>query len=155
MHGNSNRSNHVFSQVPVADIQRSSFDRSHGFKTTFNAGYLVPIFCDEVLPGDTFNLHLSAFARLATPIKPFMDNLYFDTFFFFVPNRLVWTHWPHFNGQQDNPGDSTAYTIPQQVSLLMVMLLVLSKIISACLPLVSWVLAILNRTVLYRFVLII
>ena len=107
---------HVFSQVPSADIQRSSFDRSHGFKTTFNAGYLIPIFCDEVLPGDTFNLHLNAFARLATPIKPFMDNLFFDTFFFFVPNRLVWSHWVNFNGEQTNPGDSTAYTVPQQVS---------------------------------------
>ena len=107
---------HNFSQVPQAEIQRSSFDRSHGFKTTFNAGYLVPIFVDEVLPGDTFNLHLNAFARLATPIKPFMDNLFFDTFFFFVPNRLVWSHWVNFNGEQTNPGDSTSFTIPQQVS---------------------------------------
>nr|QJB20615.1 MAG: major capsid protein [Microvirus sp.] len=107
---------HNFSQVPSAEIQRSSFDRSHGFKTTFNAGYLVPIFVDEVLPGDTFNLRLNAFARLATPIKPFMDNLFFDTFFFFVPNRLVWTHWVNFNGEQTNPGDSVVYTIPQQTS---------------------------------------
>ena len=75
-------SSHNFSMVPSAEIQRSSFDRSHGFKTTFNAGYLVPIFVDEVLPGDTFNLRLNAFARLATPIKPFMDNLFFDTFSF-------------------------------------------------------------------------
>ena len=109
-------SQHNFALVPHAEIQRSSFDRSHGCKTTMNAGDLVPIFCDEVLPGDTFNLRLNAFARLATPIKPFMDNLYFDTFFFFVPNRLVWTHWVNFNGEQTNPGDSTAYTIPQQVS---------------------------------------
>lgn len=108
-------SQHNFSVVPHADIQRSSFDRSHGCKTTMNAGDLVPIFCDEVLPGDTFNLRLNAFARLATPLKPFMDNLYFDTFFFFVPNRLVWSHWVNFNGEQVNPGDSTAYTIPQQV----------------------------------------
>ena len=105
-----------FAQVPQAEIQRSSFDRSHGYKTTFDAGYLIPIFVDEVLPGDTFNLKLNAFARLATPIKPFMDNLFFDTFFFFVPNRLVWTHWVNFNGEQANPGDSTAYTIPQQTS---------------------------------------
>jgi hypothetical protein len=108
-------SQHNFAVVPHADIQRSSFDRSHGCKTTMNSGFLVPIFCDEVLPGDTFNLHLNAFARLATPIKPFMDNLFFDTFFFFVPNRLVWSHWVNFNGEQVNPGDSTAYTIPQQV----------------------------------------
>ena len=73
-----------FAQVPQAEIQRSSFDRSHGYKTTFDAGYLIPIFVDEVLPGDTFNLKLNAFARLATPIKPFMDNLFFDTFFFFL-----------------------------------------------------------------------
>lgn len=112
----SRNSSHSFSQVPSAEIQRSGFDRSHGFKTTFNAGWLIPIFVDEVLPGDTFNLHLNAFARLATPIKPFMDNLFFDTFFFFVPNRLVWVHWEQFNGAQNNPGDSTSYVIPQSVS---------------------------------------
>lgn len=106
-------SQHAFSQVPEAEIQRSSFDRSHGLKTTFNAGYLVPIYFDEALPGDTFNLHLTAFARLATPIKPIMDNLFLDVFFFFVPNRLIWTNWEKFNGAQDNPGDSTSYTVPQ------------------------------------------
>ena len=78
----SRNASHTFSQVPSAEIQRSGFDRSHGFKTTFNAGWLIPIYVDEVLPGDTFNLRLNAFARLATPIKPFMDNLFFDTFFF-------------------------------------------------------------------------
>ncbi|QXP07832.1 MAG: major capsid protein [Arizlama microvirus] len=109
-------SSHSFSQVPSAEIQRSSFDRSHGFKTTFDSGYLVPIFCDEVLPGDTFNLRMSAFARLATPIKPFMDNLFFDTFFFFVPNRLIWSHWVNFNGEKTNPSDSTVYTIPTFLS---------------------------------------
>ena len=80
---------HQFSMVPSTPIERSSFDRSFGYKTTFNAGYLIPFFCDEVLPGDTFNLRATSFARLATPIKPFMDNLFYDTFFFFVPNRLV------------------------------------------------------------------
>ena len=104
----SRNSSHSFSQVPSADIQRAGLDRSHGFKTTFNAGWLIPIFVDEVLPGDTFNLRMNAFARLATPIKPFMDNLFFDTFFFFVPNRLLWDHWEQFNGSQNNPGDSTA-----------------------------------------------
>ena len=73
---------HTFSRVPEAEIQRSSFDRSHGLKTTFNAGYLVPIYVDEALPGDTFNLNLSAFARLATPLKPIMDNMFMDTFLF-------------------------------------------------------------------------
>lgn len=104
---------HTFSQVPAAEIPRSSFDRSHGYKTTLNAGYLVPIFCDEVLPGDTFNLNMTGFARLSTPLKPVMDNAYFNTFFFFVPNRLLWDHWQQFNGEQKNPGDSTDYLVPQ------------------------------------------
>lgn len=107
---------HTFAQVPSTDIQRSSFNRSHGYKTTFDAGYLVPIFMDEVLPGDTFNLSLTAFARLATPIKPIMDNLYLDTFFFFVPNRLIWNNWQKFNGEQASPGDSTSYSVPQMPS---------------------------------------
>ena len=72
---------HSFSRVPQADIPRSVFDRSHGFKTTFDAGYLIPIFVDEALPGDTFNMSMSLFARLSTPIVPFMDNLFMDTFF--------------------------------------------------------------------------
>ncbi|QXP08135.1 MAG: major capsid protein [Arizlama microvirus] len=107
---------HQFSQVPKAEIQRSSFDRSHGFKTTFNSGYLVPFFVDEALPGDTFNLRASYFARLATPLTPFMDNLFLDTFFFAVPNRLVWDNWQKFNGEQIDPGDSTDYLIPTMTS---------------------------------------
>jgi len=103
---------HGFSKVPQADIPRSSFDRSHGFKTTFDAGKLIPIFVDEVLPGDTFNLNMTGFGRLATPLHPIMDNMYLETFFFFVPNRLVWENWERFNGEQDNPGDSTDYLIP-------------------------------------------
>lgn len=105
---------HQFSQVPRAEIPRSSFDRSHGVKTTLDAGYLVPIFVDEVLPGDTFNVSMTGFCRLSTPLKPFMDNVFFNTFFFFVPNRLLWTNWERFNGAQDNPGDSTDYLVPQQ-----------------------------------------
>lgn len=103
---------HQFSQVPSADIPRSTFDRSHGYKTTFDGGYLVPIFVDEALPGDTFNLNMTGFARMATPIYPIMDNLFMETFFFAVPKRLVWDNWQKFNGEQDNPGDSTDYTIP-------------------------------------------
>ena len=103
---------HQFSQVPKAEIQRSSFDRSHGIKTTFDGGLLIPILCDEALPGDTFNCQLTAFARMATPIYPIMDNLRMETFFFFVPNRLIWDNWEKFNGQQDNPGDSTDFLIP-------------------------------------------
>lgn len=105
-------SNHQFSQVPQAKIPRSSFNRSHGLKTTFDAGYLVPIFVDEVLPGDTHTLRANMFGRLATPIKPIMDNLFLETFFFFVPNRLVWDNWAKFNGEQTDPGDSTDYTMP-------------------------------------------
>ena len=106
---------HQFSQVPKAEIQRSTFDRSHGIKTTFDGGALVPIFVDEALPGDTFNVKLTAFARLATPIYPIMDNMRMETFFFAVPNRLLWDNWEKFNGEQDAPGDSTDYSIPQIV----------------------------------------
>ncbi len=74
---------HKFSQVPKAEIQRSKFDRSHGLKTTFDAGNLVPMFTDEVLPGDTFNLRTTAFARLATPLFPLMDNMFMETHLFF------------------------------------------------------------------------
>lgn len=103
---------HSFAKTPRADIQRSSFDRSHGLKTTFDASYLVPVYVDEVLPGDTFNLKMTAFARLATPLKPIMDNVRLESFFFFVPNRLLWNNWERFNGAQDDPGDSIDYTIP-------------------------------------------
>lgn len=104
---------HEFSRVPKAEIQRSTFNRSHGLKTTFDAGYLVPIFVDEVVPGDSFNVKAHGFGRLATPIYPVMDNLYVETFFFFVPNRLIWANWEKFNGAQDDPGDSTSYLVPQ------------------------------------------
>ncbi|AXL15505.1 major capsid protein [Microviridae sp.] len=107
---------HNFSEVPHADIQRSSFDRSHGYKTTFDAGYLVPVFVDEALPGDTFNCRMSAFGRLATPIHPIMDNLFVSSFFFAVPVRLIWDNWEKFNGAQTDPGDSTDYTVPQMTS---------------------------------------
>lgn len=107
---------HDFSRVPTADIQRSSFDRSHGVKTTFDAGMLVPIFLDEALPGDTLNLSMTGFGRLATPLKPVMDNMYIDSFFFAVPLRLIWNNWQKFNGEQDNPGDSTDFLLPQMTS---------------------------------------
>jgi hypothetical protein len=103
---------HLFSQIPSTQIPRSVFDRSHGYKTTFNSGFLVPFYVDEVLPGDSFKLTATLFARLATPIVPFMDNLYLETFFFFVPNRLVWDNWQRFNGEQKNPTDSTDFLIP-------------------------------------------
>ena len=101
-----------FSRVPKVDIQRSVFNRDHGLKTTFDSGYLVPIFYDEALPGDTFQMDANGFGRLATPINPFMDNLYIETFFFAVPYRLIWDNWEKFCGEQTNPGDSTDYLVP-------------------------------------------
>ena len=103
---------HAFSQVPEVNIQRSRFDRSHGYKTTFDSGYLVPVFADEALPGDTFNLNMTTFARMSTPLHPFMDNLFLDSFFFFVPYRLIWTHFVNMFGEQANPGDSTSFLVP-------------------------------------------
>lgn len=116
MHRNQSVSSHDFAMVPKAEIPRSSFKMQKALKTTFDAGYLVPMFCEEVLPGDTYNLRLTAFARLATPLFPIMDNLTLDTFFFFVPNRLVWQNWEKFMGEQNNPGDSISYVVPQLVS---------------------------------------
>lgn len=103
---------HQFSQVPEADIPRSSFDRSHGVKTTFDAGFLVPIYVDEALPGDTFHCNMSMFGRLATPLHPFMDNMFVDVFFFACPIRLVWDNFQKFMGEQANPGDTTSYLVP-------------------------------------------
>ncbi len=101
-----------FSQVPNVTIGRSKFNRSHVLKTTFDEGKLIPIFVDEVLPGDSFKLKVTTFTRMATPIFPVMDNLYLETFFFFVPCRLIWDNFQKFMGEQENPGDSTDYLIP-------------------------------------------
>lgn len=108
----SHRKNNRFSQIPTSPIQRSVFDRSHDYKTTMDAGYLIPFFVDEVLPGDTFKLRVNAFVRMNTLVAPFMDNVFMDTFFFFVPSRLVWDNWQRFCGEQKNPGDSTDFLIP-------------------------------------------
>lgn len=116
MHRNKSVNVHQFSMVPRADIPRSGFRIESSYKTTFDAGYLVPIYCEEVLPGDTFNLKATMFARLATQIVPIIDNLHLDSFFFFVPNRLVWDNWQKFCGEQVTPGASTDYTIPQVAS---------------------------------------
>jgi len=113
MHRNKSVSSHSFAMVPKAEIPRSSFDTQYAHKTTFDGGYLVPIYCDEVLPGDMHNVKATMFARLATPLFPVMDNLHLDTFFFFVPNRLVWTNWVKFMGEQANPTDSISYVVPQ------------------------------------------
>lgn len=108
-------SNSRFAQAPQVDIQRSTFDRSSGHKTTFNAGKLVPIYVDEVLPGDTFEMKTSAIIRGSTPIFPVMDNANLDIYFFFVPNRLVWDHWKEFNGENTTSKweQTVEYSIPQ------------------------------------------
>lgn len=103
---------HRWDSTPTLNIERSKFDRSHGIKTAFDADYLIPVLVDEILPGDSVNCRMSGFARLSTPLKPVMDNMFLETFFFFVPARLLWTKWEKFCGAQDNPGDSIAYTIP-------------------------------------------
>lgn len=108
----SRMSQHSFAQVPSVNIPRSQFNRSFTIKDTFDFDYLVPIFVDEALPGDTFNLKLSTFARLATQKVPIMDNMYVDYFFFFVPNRLIWNNWEKFNGAQTDPNDPTDYVLP-------------------------------------------
>lgn len=108
---------HQFSQVPQVEIQRSRFNRSHGWKGTLNSGYLIPFFCDEVLPGDTFQMNVSTLTRFTSAlVAPVMDNIHQDIFFFFVPNRLVWQNWEKFNGAKDNPDDYTDYLIPSIIS---------------------------------------
>lgn len=102
-----------FANVQKPSIPRSVFDRSAGYKTTFDAGRLIPFFVDEILPGDIVNLTSSAIIRLLTPIFPYMDSVYADFHYFFVPNRLVWENWERFNGAQDNPDDQTDFTVPQ------------------------------------------
>ena len=101
-----------FNNVSPQKIPRSAFKRDHTRRSTFNSDVLVPIFLDEILPGDDVSIGMTSQVRMTTPIKPLMDNLYMDTFWFFVPNRLVWSNWQKFQGQQTNPGDSVAYTIP-------------------------------------------
>lgn len=108
---------HNFALSPQNQIMRSSFKRSHTVKTTLDAGRLVPFYIDEVYPGDTFNCKATLFGRMATPIVPAMDNAYLDTFFFFVPYRLLWKHWKEFNGENPLAGyQSTEYEVPQMTA---------------------------------------
>lgn len=107
---------HSFATIPSANIQRSKFDRSHGHKTSFDAGFLIPIFVDEALPGDTINMRTHSLVRMTTPLVPLMDNLFLDIFYFAVPNRLVWENWQKFCGEQINPGDSTDFEVPKMTS---------------------------------------
>lgn len=107
---------HSFSRVPHADIPRSKFRTQFGYKTTFDSGYLIPFYVDEVLPGDTYDFRLTSFCRLATPVVPVMDNIYLDFHFWYVPNRLVWKNWVKMMGEQENPGDSIDYLVPEIVA---------------------------------------
>lgn len=116
MHSNKSVNVHNFAMVPNAQIPRSSFLQEKTHKTTFDAGLLIPIYLKEYLPGDSFNHKATIFARLATPLFPVMDNMHLTTFYFAVPYRLLWTNWKKFMGEQDNPGDSIDFTVPQIVT---------------------------------------
>lgn len=105
--------NHNFARIEGFAPRRSQLDRSHGVQTTYNAGDLIPIFVEPMYPGDTYNLTAAVFTRMTTPVKPIMDNLIQETFFFWVPYRLVWAHWPNFMGEKLTPDDSTEYFVPQ------------------------------------------
>ena len=101
--------------VPKAEIPRSSFRMQKGYKTTFDAGKLIPFYVDEVLPGDTFSVDTAGLVRMTTPIFPVMDNAYLDVYYFFVPNRIVWEHWKEFMGENTTGAweQKTEYSVPQ------------------------------------------
>lgn len=114
---NSSVMQHAFARVPTVSHPRSVFNRSCGYKATFDADYLIPIFVDEVLPGDSMKVSSTFLVRLlSAAVKPFMDNLWMDVFWFFVPNRLLWSNSKKFFGEQDNPADSISFTVPQITS---------------------------------------
>lgn len=104
-----------FTELPTINISRSKFERNSEHKTSFNTGDLIPIYIDEVLPGDTIKMNLANVTRMTTPIYPVMDNAFIDTFFFFIPNRLIWKHWPEFWGENNSTHweQTTEYEIPQ------------------------------------------
>ena len=103
---------HSFAEVPRANVPRSSFNRGHRYLSTFDADDLIPVLIDDMVPGDTFNVNMSFYARLATPLYPIMDNLFLESFFFFIPYRLVWDNWEKMHGAQDDPADSIDFTVP-------------------------------------------
>lgn len=104
---------HSFAFLPDVDLKRNVFDRSCEYKTTFDSGYMIPIYCEEIIPGDTVDFKgMGIFTRLNSLIAPFMDNVYLECFAYFVPNRLVWDNFKAFMGEQLNPGDSTDYIVP-------------------------------------------
>ncbi len=115
---NRNVESHFALNPTRIDMSRSTFDRSASVKTSFNAGDIVPFFLEEVLPGDTFNVKSSKVVRMQTLLTPMMDNVYLDTYYFFVPNRLVWKHWKEFNGENTESAwiPETTYEVPQITS---------------------------------------
>lgn len=115
---NRNVESHFALNPTRIDLSRSTFDRSSSVKTSFNAGDIVPFFLEEVLPGDTFNVKTSKVVRMQTLLTPMMDNVYLDTYYFFVPNRLVWKHWKEFNGENTESAwiPQTTYEVPQITS---------------------------------------
>lgn len=115
---NRNVESHFALNPTRIDMSRSTFDRSSSVKTSFNVGDIVPFFLEEVLPGDTFNVRTSKVVRMQTLLTPMMDNIYLDSYYFFVPNRLVWNHWKEFNGENTESAwiPSTEYSVPQITS---------------------------------------
>lgn len=115
---NRNVESHFALNPTRIDMSRSTFDRSSSIKTSFNVGDIVPFFLEEVLPGDTFNVRTSKVVRMQTLLTPMMDNVYLDTYYFFVPNRLVWNHWKEFNGENTESAwiPQTEYSVPQITS---------------------------------------
>lgn len=107
---------HDFSMTPRSDIPRSLFRFKHSYKSLFDSGYLVPVYCEELLPGDSFRGSMHCIGRLATPLTPFMDDLTLESFFFFVPTRLLWTNFKKFMGEKTNPGDTTTYVTPKMTT---------------------------------------
>lgn len=115
---NRNVESHFALNPTRIDMSRSTFDRSSSVKTSFNVGDIVPFFLEEVLPGDTFNVRTSKVVRMQTLLTPMMDNVYLDSYYFFVPNRLVWNHWKEFNGENTESAwiPTTEYSVPQITS---------------------------------------
>lgn len=103
---------HQFAQLPSTSIGRSQIRRPAQTKTSMDAGILYPFWIDEALPGDTYNVNVTAVVRLMSMVRPLLDNLYVDIFMFAVPNRLLWENWVKMCGEQENPGDSTDFTVP-------------------------------------------
>lgn len=110
-----NSQSHFATNPTSIDMSRSRFDRPFSHKTTFNVGQIIPFYVDEVLPGDTFDVETSRVVRMQSLITPVMDNIYLDMYYFFVPNRIVWSHWKEFMGENTESAwiPKTEYSLPQ------------------------------------------